>query len=178
MGTGKVSTAPKQSKRLAASNTEATMKHTRTATEDDARYIASRLRAADLREIDAASGKHPLEVALVGFRHSPVCRVVTRDDDKPIALYGVIPWPCGTSGFPWLIATDEVTTSQRMRFLRTIKPDSRSVEIFATMRGYVHADNTAHIEWIRWLGYSLSPTPEPHGHRGEPFIQFWKDCHV
>lgn len=154
------------------------MKHARTATEEDARYIATRLRQADLREIDAASGSHPLVVALVGLRSSRVCRVITRDDDKPIALYGVVQWPGQDAGFPWLIATDEVTTNFRMRFLRTIKQDARSVEVFPHMRGYVHASNTVHIEWIRWLGYRLSTTPAPYGRRGDPFIHFWKDCHV
>jgi hypothetical protein len=132
---------------------------------EDAEWLASRLRSADLRELAALTDITPLDALLLSLRSGPSWTCAD-DAGKPFALYGQ------GGGAPWMLASDGLEDHWRW-FLRNTK------RIVADMQGdipvianAVDARNTVHIRWIQWAGFTLSdPINSPSG---LPFIPFYR----
>ena len=143
---------------------------------NDCAYICERLRAEDVREIEATRG--PLDEA-GRVRLSADCGrlqdylVIAYDDDEPIAMMGGVPVHAGVfSG--WMFATDRfpVIGSQMTKWARRC--------FFAGLREMgAHRVEAHSIEghikshrWIEAIGAKLEAEVPRFGMNGENFLRF------
>jgi hypothetical protein len=146
--------------------------HTRLSIVPDCYYIASRLREHDKKDVKAA-GLEPHRALLDGYIYSSDLRTICLPDGTPAAMFGVAPIKADglNIGSIWLLGTDELV-KYRWKFLRESRYWLRHMSVgFDLLCNCVHRDNTEHIRWIRWLGFSFLRHTESHG---EPIIEFAK----
>ncbi|MEQ1735863.1 MAG: hypothetical protein ABL886_05630 [Rhodoglobus sp.] len=127
--------------------------------------VRSGLRDADLVELRAAGST--TEKSLVkGFRTSTPHAYSVICGQWCIAMFGVVPLPSYERfGVVWLLGTDELF-QHRGAFLRQSRHylDLLSRR-FDAVGNAVHYQNSVHIRWLEWLGFTFL------GRRG-PFIEF------
>lgn len=144
----------------------------REATEDDALFLASRLRLEDVMELQAAHGRS-VNVAVVllkaTYASHGACWVGVADG-APIVLFGVATGKKNV-GIPWLLGSDEVVRHRRI-FLRDIKGYLDLVrQRYPRLENAVWVGSETSIRWLRWLGFVLDPAT-PMGAQHELFHTF------
>lgn len=59
---------------------------------------------------------------------------------------------------PWMMGTDAMFGVAKWPFLRASRPEWAAVnKRWPILRGHVHAANTAHVRWLEWCGFTVSP---------------------
>jgi hypothetical protein len=145
------------------------MKYTRQATVEDMHYLSTRLRKADVREVEAL-GYLPLESLLQGLRDSSKCLVMA-PGGKPVGVYGICPTASPAVGLIWMLATPELEAHQ-MKFLRhSKKAVSDLMGDYELVYNYTDVRNTLHHSWLKWCG-AVALSKHPLGISGEEFIEF------
>lgn len=132
--------------------------------------VADGLREADLLEIKA-SGYNARQSLDRGLRCSYPCLAV-EVDGRCCGMFGVVAdGRYRGAGNIWFLGTDRIL-KVKMQFLREsrkwldeITKDYRSVS------NYIHQDNTLHIKWLKWLGFSFFK-------KVGPFIEFGRITNV
>lgn len=147
------------------------MTHVRHAKIQDVGALASNLRDADRREIEAFSSQPPLVEILRPF-FSPG-EVYAIETDQVIALFGVgpsqqdqsvgVPWLLGTEAFPKCCLRD--LSMQGPYWLKYLMRNYQALE------NHVYAANDVHVRWIKRLGFRVVGTSYL-GHRRERFLRF------
>ena len=138
---------------------------------EDAAALAPILRAADLQEIAASSGRPPLEVLEDGLRHSPAPYAAALSDGTVVALLGVAPTATPELGAVWLLGSDHLST-HRLTFLRHSREWLRILFAdYQLLGNLVDARNTLHVAWLRWMGFRFLRRVAI-GQNGEEFIEF------
>lgn len=142
---------------------------------DDAKSLAPRLRTADLREIEACLGKHPLIVLEQGIEISDPCYTIVGEESAPLAIFGVVPDTANPGvGRVWMLASTELLR-HRFWFLRNSR---KWVELlqqqYKVLWNFIDARNEVHIEWLRWCNFNFINRVEEHGHERRPFYEFEK----
>lgn len=144
----------------------------RPARPDDAAALAPRLRAADLQEIHAVTLQTPHEVLLGGIACSDPCHTVVDDDDRPLAVFGVVPGQDAGTGVIWLLGSDELVSRPRT-FLKSSRAwIGTLLERYHTLSNVIDARNEVHVRWLRWCGFEIGRTIENHGVERRPFHEF------
>ncbi len=145
-------------------------------TEEDARYINSKLRVADINEIHAFGINDTLKAVMYSFHMSPL-QWVTTVDDEPITLFGVSTQSAVLGhGCPWLLGTDKILDNQTL-FLRNSVPYMDVMQSrYAFLSNYVHEDNHASKRWLQWMGFQVQAAV-PLGIRGAKFHYFTRSKH-
>jgi len=145
------------------------MIHVRPFEPADAGALAPRLRAADLREIDAATGERALDAIERCTRSSDPCLSVV--DGQVIAVFGVVP-DGPERGIVWMVGSDEIA-SRAIPFARIMRPwVGRLQERYRILWNFADARNEVHLRWIRWCGFTIHRTLEAHGVGRVPFCEF------
>lgn len=143
----------------------------RQATEEDVLYLAPRLRKADLREAIATGYTDPVEALMAGLHSEDGCVVGTDKEGTPIVIGGTAPSNEPLLGYGWMMASDDLQTHW-VHFLRNtsqwINHYRKHYRVLANM---VHAENTLHIRWLRWAGFTFLRRIELNG---EGFYEFAK----
>lgn len=152
------------------------MAYVTSASLEDARFLAPRLRTADVEEVRASTGLSQ-RAALMASMLSSVKAWTARDDSHvPFAIFGVA--DCGTFGCPWLLATDALR-AHRAPFLRHSREIVEQMhEVSPVLMNYVDQRHTASIRWLRWCGFTIGDLDLFHGYEKRPFFQFFKVRHV
>lgn len=144
--------------------------YVRDATLDDAIYLSTRLRAADLAEIEASSNKSPEETLVYGFNKSAHCRVGIYNNN-PFIIFGACRVIEGV-GCVWALGSDDLLKAKG-EFLRQSRHWINVLhEDYPILFNYIDARNAVHIRWIRWLGFNLINLHPEHGVAGIPFYEF------
>jgi hypothetical protein len=143
----------------------------RPAEPDDAAALAPRLRAADVREIQAVAGQDPAIVMAAGAARSDPCHAVV-DGDAVIALFGVVPSArVPGEGMVWLLGSNALTARSRS-FLRGSRAWlARLHERYRVLWSVVDARNEVHVRWLRWCGFTFLRRIERYGVEGRPFYE-------
>jgi hypothetical protein len=132
------------------------------------------MREEDVKEIWHSSRGTPLSALRAGFAW-PLCFTVEWQG-RVVAMFGV-GGTYGSLGFPWMLASDDLVKIKKS-FIRECRRHVAEMQTFyPTLSNKVWAKNTAHIEWLKWLGFRFLEA-KPHGPDGELFIQFVKEAHV
>lgn len=136
-------------------------------------YIAEHLRPSDRREIEAASGRAPLEVIKESVTMSPHCFAGLLNN-VPAGIGGVAAaaWT-GSIGVPWLVGTPQMTKHAKLFVSTTAKFLSQMENLYDAFINYVDARNAPALRWLKSLGFVILP-PEPYGVLGMQFHCFYK----
>ena len=143
----------------------------RPATLEDAIDLAPRLRAADVAEIEAASGRSPADV-LADSVERAVWSEALAIDGKVEALGGL-----GTAsmmfgpGIPWLLGSDRMTGHRRWFLRESRRQVARMLGHYDRLVNHVDARNAASIRYLDRLGFKIED-PAPWGVQGLPFHRF------
>lgn len=163
------------------------MLHITRACRSEAEWLSTRLRAADNAEVMAATGDTPVVVLPQSFDISKECFTIRgHSDGDPIGMFGVVgvgwkriqkwgePVRSIHLGTPWLLGTDELV-DYSIPFLRVSRSWSNRLGWgFDAIFGYVYAENTTHIRWLKWSGFDVSDEPVNHGPFNALFYPFAK----
>lgn len=143
------------------------------ATAADVVVLGSRLRAADVEEIRAASGLAPAEALRRSYDFSTHVWAVRDTGGGPIALWGVGPLSLvGGRGCPWLLAADAFEGLGR-DIARLSRPLLAAVrDHYPHLENRVDARHASAVRWLSWLGFTIGPAT-PWGVEGRPFHHFW-----
>lgn len=127
--------------------------------------VLSGLRAADLVELRA--GGSTVEKSLVtGFRTSTPHAYSVIVGQRCIAMFGVVPLPSYERfGAVWMLGTDDLIKIQGQFLKQSRHYLAKLSERFDAVGNAVHYQNSVHIRWLEWLGFTFL------GRRG-PFIEF------
>lgn len=151
------------------------MLRVRTARTDDAAALAPRLRAADLREIEGATGESPGSVLDAGLSESDPCFAIVDERDAPVALFGVVPDAAAPDvGLIWLLAADELER-HGLSFVRECGEWVAELQLrYRVLWNWVDARNRIHVRWLIWCGFELLERVDDHGSGALPFYLFQK----
>lgn len=143
----------------------------RRATREDAVSLASRLREADLKEIQAVGVNSPESALLLGIESPDPCYVAVDQEDIPHIIFGTAPSDDPLLGYVWMMASDGLRDSW-VQVLRETRPWLERIRgHYRVLANAVHADNTLHIRWLRWAGFTIIREFEFNGSR---FYEFAK----
>lgn len=148
----------------------------REASREDCIALSKNLRKADLDEIFHAGRLLPEQELLLGYRTSTKTWSVVWEGEV-IAVFGVGGIP-GVIGFPWMLASPSLG-KMRKSFLKGCRDVIKGMlKMYPLLENQVWAGNTVHIQWLKWLGFTIEPA-SPHDISGQPFHRFYmKDTNV
>lgn len=132
--------------------------------------MASRLREADLREIEAHAGIGAETALGIGLQRSSQCYTGLWKDE-PFIMFGA-GRVFEDVGNVWLLGTDRVKEArvpllrQSRRWLGELHKE------YPLLFNYVDARNTLHIKWLRWLDFRFINLHPQFGVGGLPFYEF------
>tara|TARA_R100001509_G_scaffold74845_2_gene41854 strand:+ start:2182 stop:2637 length:456 start_codon:yes stop_codon:yes gene_type:complete len=141
----------------------------RLATEQDLDSMSTRLREADKKEVEASGGYQPEEALRLSYESSDTCFAFGSPEDV-WAMFGVTTM-FDNVGAIWLLGTDAIDTNPIafLRWSRRFLPFL--LEPYDMVCNLVHAENTVHIKWLRWLGFAFIRKVS-HGPKQLPFYEF------
>lgn len=137
----------------------------------DAFYLSTRLRQADLDELQANTGGDPLATLMVGRDISDPAYTIIDDIGLPVAMFGVVPTNVDRQGVMWLLGTDELRKHSR-DFLRQSRPwIERLHKKYTLLYNVIDKRNKVHLRWLKFLGCNFVGEVI-HGVENRPFVQF------
>ncbi len=129
--------------------------------------LAPFLREPDIREIEATSGREPLEALLDALERSTEARAAVWGEDVG-AIFGVAPMGVPGVGSIWML-TGEVMSEKPLPFLRRCRFELDAMrEKWGTLLNFVDARNSQALKWAQWMGFEIGQ-PSPYGVLGLPF---------
>lgn len=141
------------------------------ATIDHALDLAPRLRALDLAEIEAASGRPAAEVLAESVERAVWSEALMVDGQaEAIGGLGTCSMMFGP-GIPWMVASDRATQHRRWFLRESRRQVGRMLASYDRLMNHVDARNGPAIRYLRWLGFTLAPAA-PWGNAGLPFHPF------
>lgn len=143
--------------------------------EDHSAILSMNLCAADVAELRAATGLTPREALAASLDLCEEPWVVLLGG-RIVAVYGVSHG--GTFGVPWFLSTGEVSA-----FSKTFLKGSREVilrfhEKYDVLSNTVDSRHEVAIRWLKWLGFTILPTPLRFHDPAVTFLQFVRYKHV
>lgn len=148
------------------------MLRVREATNRDVISLSQRLRDADLDELWHCGRDNPADALWNGLWFSDRCLVAVDENDEAQIIWGVVPLPDASLniGAVWMLASDSLKDNwiQVLRETRYWLGDlSKGYDLLTNS---VYAENTVHIRWIRWAGFTF--VREHKKPRGGSFYEF------
>jgi len=136
------------------------------------RELAEELRDCDREELEAANFSPVEEIIRQSVNLSTCSCAATTPDGKLVALFGVAPPTLvGETAAIWMLATNRLykhglsATKIARRFIKY------SLKVYPHLENWVYEGNTASIEWLRVLGFTVEKAA-PHGAKGNMFHRF------
>lgn len=141
------------------------------ATLDHIVEINKKVRREDRNELWVAAMQTPLDAMQMGIECGKTMTGLV--DGEPVVMWGVVEDSLMLkTGMPWMLATTELE-SHAMQFLRRCKKHvMEMLREYGTLENYVDARNIRAIQWLKWLGFTVSDKAEPYGVFGLPFHKF------
>lgn len=140
----------------------------REATAEDAKYVASRLRKADVAEVLALGC--PAEKAVELSRKLSDYAWTGLIDGEPAMLFGCGCSLTSTAAEVWALGTDLCTSAPREMLVYGRQKLREMLDIYPKMQNYCDARYKAAHRWLKKLGFEIS-IPEPYGPKGEMFCK-------
>ena len=140
---------------------------------EDADILAPHLREQDAKEVFLSHGLSPRESLRVSFGNSEESFTIIDDDRDIVGMFGYID-DSNCKGVPWLLGSDKLVEKKNHRsFLVQSADYINSLKIkYDILYNYVHAENTASLNWLEWLGFSLGGELKNWGLNNGTFIKF------
>lgn len=135
----------------------------------DIYFLEKNMRFKDIEEIWATAHETPRESLINGFRVSHPC-LTCKDDDTPIAMFGVNPYSDG-SGIVWLLGSEAIKRNYRNFLKLSILVIEHFLNMYPKLFNYVDARQKESIRWLKWLGAKIDDA-KPYGVELLPFHYF------
>ncbi len=137
------------------------------ANDDDIYFVARNLRAADKKELSLSNPElSPEENIIHSARVSEVVKMGYYNNE-PCVLFGVARSEYG--GIVWMVATEKINEVSKTNVARYSECAVREIESrFSFLYNYVHKDNHVSINWLIWLGFTVSD-------KQNEFLYFYKE---
>lgn len=148
----------------------------RTPTPEDVARFASEIRKEDERELKRWTGNPPLYELQRAVELSEICTLATLPDGTPLSLFGAANANILESeAVIWELSTRHVE-EHRYLFAKASRQQfhaiARAMPHVAEFFNYVDTDYTRAINWIEWLGGTLSISGAFKGVSGGVFRRF------
>ena len=144
----------------------------RPATARDAMVLSPRLRAADADEF-LANGRCPTAGLLRAVGLSAIANCILSPSGQPLAIVGFARIDDET-GCPWMVGSADLVTTHRRWFIQHSHEIAAMGDgLFRSFFNWVDARNTAHVRWLRWVGFDVHPAV-PQGPFGLLFHPFYR----
>lgn len=142
------------------------------ATASHAEELTGNLRIEDQRELDLSGTT--LEDSLSYSEHS----FVIQASGRPIAIWGYSRHELGC--VPWFLGTDAVLQHVKPLLFLGHTMTTVLLEKYTRLFNVVHEENSRHIRWLRYMGFTLVPLNEVEAEAGVtaedyPYIYFYKE---
>ncbi len=121
----------------------------------DAALLAPRLREADVTELNITITDTIEETLLRGINDSAECFVAVSEGDIPEIVFGVVPSGDPDVGFIWMVGTDAIEANWVQVIRETRAWLDKVFGRYKLLTNSVYSDNTVHIRWLRWAGFSF-----------------------
>ena len=146
----------------------------RPATQADALQVARELRVEDVIELRALFGQDA-DLTLVLQRHvmeADLAFTVTKND-CPVAIFGTKQIMPNVSSIGLLSspAIKDIKYTLCRHSRHWVDQLHHNNDLLLNV---VHCDNTVHIQWLRWLGFTFVNKMKEMGANGEDFYEFCK----
>jgi hypothetical protein len=139
----------------------------------DPDQLNSRLRVADLQEIQAVSREDSLTILKQSAAWSDPCFTIIDQKDIPIAIFGVVPDPLTVAlGRIWLLGSNDIVHNSATFLRHSRQWIEKLHERYPTLWNYVDARNEVHIRWLKWCGFTFLRRIEEYGVERRPFYEF------
>ena len=149
--------------------------YVRVATEDDARYLSTKLRATDINELLLSNNTKPLTALLNAFegKNNRVYSIVFQD--KVIGMFGICDcFYLPKYGVVWLLGSDEISKVGR-QFLKECKLwVNKMHKDYNIIYNWVHPDNWKSLKWLQYCGFEIKLKQE-YGINGEIFYLMMRE---
>lgn len=135
--------------------------------------LAPRLRADDVQEIRASSGKSPLSALFECVRRSKHSYSCEDQNARVFAMFGVADAPDNPGvGIIWMLASDDLT-DHRKQFVRECgRWFKKFREEYDVLWNIVDERNTVHLSWLKWMGCTFTKRHPQYGKGKLPFVEF------
>lgn len=140
----------------------------------DVEYLSKNLRERDVEEI-LAQGATPLHALTLGFNNSKPCYTLVSPAGEVAGMMGVSDSPYPGLGAIWMLGSRNLERYPMtlVRQSKLIIDQMLSETHYDGFFNYAYSKNTLHIDWLRWLGFTLLRTVQmPPFNRD--FIEFVK----
>ena len=149
------------------------MPHIRPSRTGDAELFAPKLREADMREVWAGTGEHPVSALNHGIRFSRPC-LSAFDKRDPLCIYGLVPEEHPCVGRVWMLGTDALF-NYSTAFLRCSRSLIDELHHYRpVLTNWIDSRNEKHLRWIKWCGFTLTGKSMTLHDPGVPFLEFVK----
>jgi ribosomal protein S18 acetylase RimI-like enzyme len=128
--------------------------HVTGATENDARELAPKLRAIDVKECKLLSRMNPEEALLYGVRRSSMCWAFRVDGDLVAIVGCVFTRHLAPVGRPWFLATDDLWRHRRWLLRYTAQYLDAMKASGVRLENTVLEENQTAIRWLRKIGFT------------------------
>lgn len=141
---------------------------------EDVRPIALKLRRADCDEIQAGSGKSPLQS--LGDSVDCSIEVYTIFKTKtmlPCGIFGIAPSlyaPLATQ--VWCMGTDDLSLVGVSFLKQSVAYINKFQKQYPILTNVVDCRNTAHIRYLEWLKFKFIRILPTYGIERRPFVEF------
>jgi hypothetical protein len=131
------------------------------------------MRLEDTDEVWASHHHTPLEALNLGWDVSDYVSVAVKNGE-PLAMFGLVKRDILTGGGTvWLLGSENAL-KYKIDFLRQSRPLLREMlGICPRLSNKVHTKNYKSIEWLKWMGFTVSKNPEIYGKERQYFYNFF-----
>lgn len=138
--------------------------------ESDIEPLAAILREGDKKELQASSGKNPIEALTFCFNVSEECNSIIYDD-KVIGMFG-----CSRindeMGSPWLLGSDYIPEIRKAVLTVSKEWVQEKQKEYKILLNYIDKRNNYAFNWLKYLGFTFVQEIENFGVEERPFIEF------
>ena len=140
----------------------------------DVELLSRNLRERDIEEC-LAHGHTPLEALTLGFQHSRSLYTLVSPEGEAFGMLGVGDSPLPGLGAIWMLGSKglEGYPMTLVRQSKIVLEQLFNETPYDGFYNYVYAKNTLHVQWLKWLGFSLLRTVQLPPFQRD-FIEFVK----
>lgn len=143
----------------------------------DLRYIAEFMRPSDLAEVAAFGYENPLSALLAAVECEGRVHVLKDLKGRPICIYGLHRTGQGFNA-PWMLGTININAHKRDFWYHSQRVIREFDEEGLPLCNLVHRDNSAAVEWLDRLGFTIQYDHPIVLASGEVFYPFDRTPHV
>lgn len=144
----------------------------REATIEDVNSIAPLIRAEDVSEVFALTGKSMEEVLPKSFESS-LSSYVAEDEEGLVCIFGLSEMDDDPNvGIPWLLGTDKLFSNKKALIKTSRMFRDEFLSKYRVLTNVIDERNERSIRWLHHLGFEFPVVLDNFGYEKRTFLQF------